>query len=270
VASQKIQLVSLDLDGTVLDSQSQLPPEVAKTIREVKSRGIYVTLATGRTFGSARPFAAQLGIDIPIIAYNGAYVSHICAAQPIVRTPLLMADARKMIGQLEQMGCYVKVYIEDHLYVQEHTDETVAFSKKFGVPFTVVGACNLSKLTDNPLKIVVIEKNDRIRAVWQLLNRWQTTFNMCRDSASGIEIMERNTNKGLAVSKVCQLLNIPMSAVMAVGNEGNDLQMVCNAGLGIAMGNAYDELKKCAKAVAKTNDQLGVAQVLREYILEKQ
>jgi len=270
VASQKIKLVALDLDGTVLDSQGRLPPTVRETVWEVKNRGIYVTLATGRTFGSARPFAEQLGIDIPIIAYNGAYVSHICATKPIVRTPLLMTDARKMIGQLEQLGCYVKVYIDDHLYVQEHTDETVAFSKKFGVPFTVVGSCNLSKLTGNPLKVVIIEKTDRIRAVWQLLNRWQTTFNVCRDGASGIEIMERNTNKGLAVSKVCQLLNIPMSAVMAVGNEGNDLQMVCNAGLGIAMGNAYDELKKCAKAVVKTNDQLGVAQVLREYILEKQ
>lgn len=264
-----IRLVVIDLDGTLLDSHKQLQPQTRQAIKEVKQRGILVTLATGRTWGSTAPFALQLGIDIPVITYNGAYITAIGDKHPVEKKAMSIDLAGKMLKQLEQAGFYVKVYIDEHLYVQETTEETIAFSRRFGVPFTAVGRDNLAKLTANPLKISVIERSGRIQEAWRILEGWKNRFTINRDGEYGIEITEASVNKGAALERISKMLAISMNEVMAIGNEGNDVQMICKAGLGVAMGNAYDELKKMANIVTKTNDELGVAYVLKKYILQE-
>lgn len=265
---KNIRLIAIDLDGTLLDSRKLLHPQTAQAINRVRQRGILVTLATGRTVGSTIPFARRLGIDIPFITYNGAFISNISQKQAIEEKAMSMNLARPMIGQLEAAGCYVKVYIDEHLYVQEATRETIEFSRRFGVPFTAVGSCKLAGLMADPLKISVIDRSERIKEAWRILEGWKSRFTVSRDGEYGIEITGKEVNKGAALHTVCQLLAVSMSEVMAIGNEGNDVQMIRNAGIGVAMGNAYDELKKIATIVTKTNDELGVAHILRKYILQ--
>jgi Cof subfamily protein (haloacid dehalogenase superfamily) len=269
VNKQHIKLVALDLDGTLLDSRRNIQAQTVEAIQAIRERGIKVTLATGRPLVSALPFAKLLNLDVPLITCNGACISLYPEGRFVERTPISMGAAREMIGELEDAGYYVKVYVDDTLYVEETTRATMEFSKAFGIAFIAVGRQQLRNLTADPLKIVVIERSERIKDVWQLLARWQEQFTINRDGIHGIEITQKAVNKGAALEKVCRLLDIPLSQVMAVGNEGNDLEMIRYAGIGVAMENAYEKLKQQAQLVTKTNDEQGVAYVLHKYILDK-
>lgn len=268
VIKQPIRLVALDLDGTILDEQKKLHEQTIAVIQKVRERGVRVTLATGRALISALPFAGQLGLDTSLITYNGALLSAYPQGNVIEKIPMPMQLAGKLLAELEDAEFYVKVYAEDILYVEETTQTTIDFSEKFSIPFVAVGRRQLRQLAKDPLRIAVIERSGRIKEVWKVLKPWQQHFTIQRDGKYGVEITHKRANKGIALEKLCGLLDIPLSQVMAVGNEGNDLTMLRAAGLGVAMGNACNELKKIADVVTKTNEDLGVAYVLQKYILQ--
>ncbi|MBU2699330.1 hydroxymethylpyrimidine pyrophosphatase-like HAD family hydrolase [Sporomusaceae bacterium BoRhaA] len=86
---------------------------------------------------SALPFAKLLNLDLPLITYNGACISSYPEGQIIEKTPISMDVAREMFGELEDAGYYVKVYIEDTLYVEETTRAAIEFSGIFAIPFVI-------------------------------------------------------------------------------------------------------------------------------------
>lgn len=266
---QPLKLVALDLDGTLLNGQKEIPPDTVRMLEEVKEAGVKVTLVTGRPLLSVLPYAKLLNLDIPLITCNGAVISTYPAGEYIEKNPLSMSLAKEMLKELEDAGFYVKVYVEDTFYVEQGTPATVEFSRLFGIPFQAVGRRQLRNLPQNPLKIVVIERSGRIKDVWRLLRPWQEHFTISRDGIYGIEITHKTATKGSALQKVCHLLHVPLHEVMAVGNEGNDVTMIECAGLGVAMGNAYEELKQAAQFVTKSNEEQGVSYVLKKFILDK-
>lgn len=266
--TNEIRLVAIDIDGTLLDSREILHPETVNAVRNVQRQGIHVTLATGRTFVSAVPFAKQLGLELPIVTHNGAYVAAVGAMEPLSRTPMEMAVLKDLLGELEASDLYVKMYVDDHLFVQIATEETVSFSKKHGVPYTEVGPRNLSLLAHDPLRIVIIDTPERIERANQIIKPWKRQFNFYRESNTGLEIVNRRVDKSLGLDQICQALRIHKNQVMAIGNEENDRKMIREAGIGVAMGNSLPHLKKEANIITKSNDDLGVAHILNTFFLE--
>lgn len=267
MVSATIRMVVLDIDGTLVDDRKDLPPQNAAAVARIKSRGIKVTLATGRTWGSAMLYARPLGIDLPLITHSGAYVAG-PDRKEWSRTPLDMNIAREMIRLLEQEEYYLKVYMDDCLYVQEETPETRSFSQRFQVPFRVAGRGNLSALTENPLRMVLIDTPERIQRAHHLVKPWEEHFSFVRDSERGLEIVDRTVSKGAALERLCAALEISPEQVMAFGNEGNDLELLRVAGVGVAMGNSFSGLKQIARIVAPTNEENGVAWVLNRVFPE--
>lgn len=259
-----IRLIAIDIDGTLVDNQKVLHRQTIEAIEKVKKQGVLVTLATGRTWGSAMAYARQLDIDQPLITNSGAFIAS-PSRQEFAKTTLNMDMAREMVRLLEQEQYYVKIYADDHLYVQEATDETVEFSRKFQVPYTVVGQGQLSKMTIDPLSIVILDNPERVQQAFRLLTPWQPSFCFNRDFNFGIEILHRSVSKGVALRWLCSHLKISMEQVMAFGDQENDFDMITSVGMGVAMGNAFPELKQRAKVVTKTNEEFGVAHLLNEY-----
>lgn len=241
-----IQLVAIDLDGTLLDERKQIPPETVDVIREVIQKGVLVSLASARTFGSVLPYARQLATVAPLITYGGAYVADMCRKRVLAENPLDLSKTREIIALLEEQDYYIKVYSNDRLLVQEVTEETIEFSRKFGVPFEVVGRGRLSMMQEAPLRIVLLDEPERIRQARKLLKPWQKVFHFSQDTERGLEITDISANKGAALATICREFDIPFSQVMAIGNEGNDLEMILEAGIGIVMENACEELKQYA------------------------
>ena len=262
-----IQLVAIDLDGTLLDENKLIPPETVSVISKIIRQGVLVTVASARTFGSVLPYARQLATTTPLITYAGAYVADVRQQQILVKKPLDLAKTREILALLEERDYYIKVYTADGLLVQEAIQETIAFSRKFAVPYEAVGRGRLSAIMEAPFRIVLLDEPERIQQARRLLQPWQKVFHFSQDTDRGLEITDVSVNKGAALEAICRHFDIPFARVMAIGNEGNDLEMIRRAGIGVAMANACDELKECADAVTKSNSQRGVEYALRRYVL---
>lgn len=265
-----IRLIVIDLDGTLLDSRKQIHPLSARAIQQVRNLGIPVVLATGRTFRSAAFYAKRLALDTPIIAHAGAFISTLDESKPwreVCIEPVIAAD---LLATLEKYDFYIKVYVGDQLYVEEDTEATAQFSVLYHVPYTAVGKKNLSRANLKPHKIAIIGAAERIAEAFKLIAPWQGYCDAIHDSPNGIEIVAAGVSKGDAMLYICERLGIPLSKVMAFGNEGNDISMVKLAGIGVAMGNSYERLKEVADIMAKSNEELGVADILDRYLIKPQ
>jgi len=264
-----IRLVALDLDGTLLDDHKKIPDQTVETIQQVVQLGIHVTLASARPLCSILPYARQLNIQIPVIAHGGAYVTDVNEKNVKLKHTMDAAKSRELINMFQEHDYYIKVYCGDTLYVQEVTEETLEYSRIFGVPHKAVGRKQLTALNETPLRIVLFDVPQRINHARTLLEPWQSDFSLSLDADTRLEIAAGPVNKGAAVRTICNELGISMANVMAIGNEGNDIEMIRAAGLGIAMGNACDELKQYAADITKANTDLGVQYALKKYILQR-
>ena len=267
--SLDIKLIALDLDGTLLDEDKKIPLETVGMIKEVMATGVIVTLVSARPVGSMLPYAKQLGLEAPLISLSGAYITDMKQERILLRRPVDLVKFRDMISIFEEKNFYIKVYYEEQLVVQEATSETIEYSRIFGVPYKTVGSKGLRTLTQPPLRIYLCNEPVKIQEAAETLKGWTDYFHVIRDTDHGLEIVERTVSKGSGLKAICQELNVPMSNVMAIGNEGSDISMIREVGLGIAMGNACAELKQYAVDVTKTNTECGVGYAIQKYILNR-
>jgi len=267
--SSDIQLIALDLDGTLLNDEKNIPRQTIEMIKEVMGRGVIVTLVSARPVCSMMPYAEQLGLKAPLISLSGAYITDMKQERILFRKPVDLLKFREMISIFEERNFYIKVYYEKQLVVQETTQETIEYSRMFGVPYKAVGSKGLRILIEPPLRVFLFNEPLQIQEASQILKEWSDYFHVIRDTDQGLEIVERTVSKGAALTTLCLELNVPMNHVMAIGNEGSDIAMIQAAGLGIAMGNACEELKECAVHVTKTNTECGVGYAIQKYILNR-
>lgn len=261
-----IRIVAIDLDGTLLNDNGTVDPVTKQVIQHVIHNGIHVVLATGRNFSSAQGFAKLLGIQLPVITYNGALIA-LNWTKRLVDLPLDINLVRHLLQELQNRGYYIKVYLNDKLYVQQAKEETYVFSKKHDIPFIEVGNNQLTKISENPHKIVVIDEVEEINQLDRNLIDWKSVLSIYKSSPDGLEIVHQNASKSKALSYLCAQLGIERSQTMAIGNEGNDLDMIRWAELGIAMGNATEEVKQNAQWITRSNEELGVAYALKHFLL---
>jgi Cof subfamily protein (haloacid dehalogenase superfamily) len=264
-----IRLIALDLDGTLLDEEKKIPDQAVEMIAKAKAKGIIVTLASARPFCSMLPYARQLQLDAPLISLSGSYVTDEREERIWLRRPMNLLKFREMVRFFEEENYYVKVYLENQLIVQEPTKETVNYSRIFGVPYTALGPKKLRTLEKAPLRIALFDDAERIQKAQQILKKWSDDFAVIRDTDHGLEIVEPTVSKGGALKVICRDLRIPMGNVMAVGNEGSDISMIREAGIGIAMGNACKELKQFADDVTKTNEECGVGYAIQKFVFKE-
>lgn len=267
--SSDIQLIALDLDGTLLDEDKKIPSQTIEIIKEVMDKGVIVTLVSARPVCSMMPYAEQLGLEAPLISLSGAYITDMKKERVLLRKPVDLLKFREMISIFEERNFYIKVYYEEQLVVQEATQETIEYSRIFGVPYKAVGSKGLRVLQEPPLRVFLFNEPLKIQEASQILKRWSDDFHVIRDTDHGLEIVEHTVSKGTALKAICQEFNVPMFNVMAIGNEGSDISMIREAGLGIAMGNACAELKQYAFGVTKTNTECGVGYAIQKYILNR-
>lgn len=275
----RFRLVALDMDGTLLDDRLQVSPRNAQAIRAGLAAGVRFVLATGRPFRSARPYAQALGLDVPLICYNGAVVREAISGAGHLLQPIPRGVAAAVAGFLEERGLYVKVYAGDVLYVSEPSAETLWFSEAYGIPYEVVGALapflagapggEGPRCPEPPAMMVMRAEPPAVTALAaELRARWGAEIACYRPSPWGIDIVRRGVSKGRALARLAAAWGIDRREVLAVGNADNDLEMIAWAGCGVAVANASPELVAAADWVTADNNSDGVALALERFVLD--
>lgn len=264
-----IRLVVLDMDGTLLDDAKEVGPRTAAAIRAGAERGVRFLLASARPFCSARPYAAALGLDSPLICYNGALV-RTPTGREVVRRPLPAEVARALAERCRAEDLYAKVYDDDLFFVAAATEETLKYSRAYRVPYRAVGdlAEHIAASGLEPLSFVIHADPVRLPSLRaEIEERFAGRLNCHCPNEHALHISSPEASKLAAVRLLAEEWGIAPAHVLAVGDGDNDLEVVRWAGIGVAVGNASPDLLAAADWVAPDNNRDGVGAALERFLL---
>ena len=263
-----IKLIVTDMDGTLLRTDNTVSKANQEAIHKAVERGIPVVIATGRMFPSALPYAKQLGLDLPIISYNGAVIKTV-AGEVLYANYLKEEIVREVLDFCFAKDFYIHLYSKDVLYFNEYNEGAKGYEKLAGIKGKVVGKAGLYQHVKDVPKMLSMTKGgaDQVSRVQVFEEKFPSLF--CTTSNDRYaELINRGVSKLDAIERVAKCYDIKLSEVMCMGDSHNDIAMLEGAGFSVAMGNASEDIKARAKAVTATENEDGVAKAIYKYVLE--
>ncbi|MBI5975294.1 Cof-type HAD-IIB family hydrolase [Staphylococcus canis] len=264
----KKYLICLDLDGTLLNDQKEIPPYTFEVLTTLQKQGHILMITTGRPFRASKPYYEQLHMRSPVVNFNGAYVHHPHDANfKTLHEQLDQALSLSILETLKKMKVKnIIAEVMDRVYI-DRPDARLFEGFSMGNPKTEVGDI-CETLDENPTSILVEAEEYMIPRIKQALTRfyaeniehrrWGAPFPV-------IEIVKRGISKATGIDYVRHYLNIERDAIIAFGDEDNDLEMIKYAKYGVAMDNAIDELKHVAHATTLSNNEDGIGIYLNDF-----
>ncbi|MEN6327671.1 MAG: Cof-type HAD-IIB family hydrolase [Syntrophomonas sp.] len=265
-----IKLVAIDLDDTLLDPKLKVSEKCTTAIKELQQREILVTLATGRMYRSALPYAEDLQMDIPLITYQGALVKNSRSRETLYYQPVPGDLGTEAMQYFAAAGVHYQSYFGDQLCMGSLTEEGRFYSELAGIePVIIEDMIAFSGLNES-LKILAVSFNEELilKMEKDLKSTYGSKLNITRSKPYFLEIMNCSANKGIALKVVADHYNIAQEEVLAVGDSYNDLDMIKWAGIGVAMGNAPDAVKAAADYITLSNEEEGVAEALCQFVIK--
>ena len=266
-----IRLVAMDLDDTLLRDDWTISPRVVKAIQKAQALGVKMTIATGRMSLSARPYAEQLGLDVPVITYHGAMVQQVLSGDILFRRVVPSAVAAEIVQYVLERGVYVQVYLKNRVVAAELNEWSQDYERIASI--TVEKGDLLVLLSQEPEGVekilMMAEEADLDQLAPLLRQRYGDKVHITKSKPYYLEMTDCSVNKGVALAALAERLGIAQADVMAIGDSFNDLEMIKYAGLGVAMGNARSEIKEQADIVTASNEEDGVAEAIERYVLDR-
>ena len=261
------RLAAFDLDGTLLNSDHNLSSENREALQQLAANEILVVLVSGRMHRSIQPISDQIGLENPIISYNGAMVRHATTGEIYHHTPVPADYAMAIVNDCIHQNLHLNFCLNDELYVAEKNAWSDLYEMRTGVPATPVG--DLNQLAgETPTKLLIIHTPEKLQP---LLDRFKSVYTkklyVTQTQPEYIEFMNPMVTKGRALTALASRFKIPMDEVVAFGDSYNDESLLKTAGFGIAMENAVPPIKACADHITANNDENGVAQAIWKLIL---
>ena len=257
-----------DLDGTLLDNQSNIPKELKKAIEAYVSAGHILVLATGRPLGSVYDVIDRTGLHLPnilIIANNGSLIYDCEEKKSLLDLKMPIDDAVNLIDVIESHGIHAQTYSSKYVICKKHDPEIEFYSKRTGM--TPKHDDNLRNLLDaTPYKVLALELHDKEklfklqRDTVDYLGDKYISFFSCDEM---LEFVDKRSGKGNAVKFVCEHFGISPKDAYAAGDAENDISMLAAVGQSFVIKNATDEVKAVASTITeKTNDEGGLTDIL--------
>ncbi len=274
---RQIELIALDLDGTLLNSQKKLSQRNKEILSRCAQAGIQVVPATGRAADGIIPEVRALPGVTYAIATNGGVVANIKTGENLLRCTLSNETALRIFNIIKDYHIMYDPYINgrgiteprfiDHMEefgLSPVMQEMVRFTRDV-VP-NVIEFVRQSGKDVEKINIYMADLRDREA----LVNAISQVPGLVISSSlyNNIEINAEGATKGNALLWLADYLKIPREATVAFGDGGNDISMLKAAGIGIAMGNGLEQVKAAADQVTGTNDEDGVAEAIERLVPE--
>ncbi|MCB8984134.1 MAG: HAD family hydrolase [Ardenticatenaceae bacterium] len=265
--SPRIQLIALDLDGTLLCDDGSISARNVQAIQTAVSQNIHVILATGKTRASAHGVFTQLGHELPGVFTQGLVIQQadgtVCHETVLDRETAVRAITFAVQQQLPHLAyCGQRIVTpEDHAYSR-------LLYEKYHEPAPEIIGPFLEQIDDLHINKFLVSDETHNDATRSRLTDLMGEHATVTQAVPGyIEMLPPGTSKGKGVQLLLDDWGIPPTAVLAVGDGENDLDMVRLAGVGVAMGNAIPALKTIADYVTADNNHSGVAEAIERFAL---
>ncbi|MHB9033181.1 MAG: Cof-type HAD-IIB family hydrolase [Anaerolineae bacterium] len=256
------KLIALDLDGTLLTEDLHLSPRVEQALARARRNGVLITLASGRGYPALKPWVKRLDITAPVIGYQGARITDPVSEVTIAEYPFPRELMFELIDFARECDFSLTVYVDDEIYVERKRHSDAFYDKWFGLPIHVVQDLTVS-LPGDPVKFLITGTPDEMDALQpELVARYSDSMQIVRSHPLFLEGLALGVTKGTALAWVAQRLGILQDQTVAIGDSGNDVEMLAWAGVGVAMGNGSPEARQAANLVVPSVDDDGVAVAL--------
>ncbi len=263
------RMLAIDLDDTLLNGKLQISQRNKEYIRRAKEAGVHVTLATGRMYCSALPYAQELNINLPLITYQGALVKEAGSGEVLLHRPVPLELAREAMVWVKKLGYHINLYMDDKLYVEKMTPEAETYMRISGITAHPVGDL-VAFMQEAPTKVLFVgEVRELDQLELAMRQHFASSLHICKSKPHFLEISHPEATKGHALDTLARRSGLTAEQVIAIGDAPNDLEMIEYAGLGAVMGNASPEVKEKANYVASSNEEDGVAQVIAKFIFQE-
>lgn len=275
-----IKLIAIDLDGTLLDSKRNLSKENYQAIQDAKAAGIKVVLCTGRPLRSMNYLLDELHLkdeEDLAITYNGGLIQHTKSGDIVHEFTLDRKQCIDIYKLGQELNLPVNFIDLEYIYEPPYPEGVESIYNKGNTNIPKDQALQFSKLLMDEMpepftinKVVMSRPGEELDAAIPRIDKsYYEKYNIYKSQDNILEILPKNVDKGFAMRVVGEMLGLEKNEIMGIGDQENDKSLVENAGLGVAMGNAIEDVKTVADYITKTNDDHGVAHAIRKFALNE-
>jgi Cof subfamily protein (haloacid dehalogenase superfamily) len=222
--------------------------------------GITVVACTGRPFPGALPWTQKLGLDGPIICYQGAEI-RMPDGEVLLDQGIEHGLAMEVIGFARQRDLHIQAYRDDRLLIERDRPEAHEYAGHAGMEINVVGDLDIAMGPTTP-KLVIVAARDTLEALLPEVRRiWTGRLNIATSMPTYLEFTSVESDKAKALAFLCERLNIPRGQSVAVGDGRNDASMIAWAGLGVAVEGSAPEVIAAADRTIPGPGRGGIQQL---------
>ena len=271
--SSGLKILALDLDDTLLHSDLSISYRTRNAIKQAMEMGVTVVLASGRVLAAMEHFARLLGLHKRrgyLICNNGALILETNTGSVVHEAKLDKETLLAVCSLADAEGFALQMYDDNIIYVSRQNEYSDLDQKTTGLRQVVVE--NFKDMAGEGCYKLVIPGDPELLKYMEIIIRAYMGQNLTIFTSHPyfLELTPDNTDKGTALAKVAELLNVRQGETIAIGDSMNDEAMIRWAGIGVAIANSDERIKSIADFVTEhTNDEDGVAEVIEKYFAIK-
>ena len=267
-----IKLVAIDLDGTLLNREHGISDENKEAIKKAKEQGVKVVLCTGRPLLGMISYLEELNLresgDYGI-TYNGGLVQRTNTGEVLSKKTLTKSETEEIfeLSKMINVPCNFidleKIYEPPYPKGRDSLYPTVMTA----LPYVPIAMEEVPEDISINKTVFCYAQTALDEAIKNIPDYFYEKYTIMKSRPILLELMPKSVDKGRGIAVLADLLGFKASEVMALGDEANDAAMIEYAGMGVAMGNATDEIKSMAQYITKTNEEHGVAHAIEKFVL---
>ncbi|WP_238882200.1 sugar-phosphatase [Clostridium sp. YIM B02551] len=266
------KIIAIDMDGTLLREDKTVSDRTKEAIKKAKELGVKVVLASGRPIEGIDQYLKELNLISEkdyVLSYNGALVLNTETRDVISSSLLYGKDVHKLYDISKKLGVNIHAFSRKNgLITPKNSTYTEVEAKINGIEINIMPFENVAA-DEEIVKIMMIDEPDILSdAIKKLPKELYEKYTVVQSTPYFLEFLNKDSNKGTGIEALAAHLGISKEEVICVGDAGNDHHMIEYAGLGVAMGNATNEIKDIASYVTKSNEEDGVAEVIEKFIVK--
>ena len=265
------KILVLDIDGTLTNSKKEITPTTLKALIRIQEMGHSVMLASGRPTPGMKRFASELCLEKfggYLLSFNGGKIVN-CKTEEVVYQKTLPTDVIPELYEFaKENDCGIITYRGNEVLSGTRMDEYIELETRINaMPVTEVD--NFVECITFPvnkcLMTAPIEKAEQLEKILQ--EKYHNVLSVYRSEPFFIEIMPENVDKASSLDHMLPLIGLTKEDAICCGDGYNDITMIAYAGVGVAMANAREEVKKVADYITKSNDEDGLVEVIEKFVL---
>ena len=272
-------MICVDMDGTLLNSKKKVTRRTRDILQKAYyEKGVHIVITTGRIYNNAAYYSNLLGVKSAVISGNGAYIKEEYTEKLIHKETIQAKQCKEIFQVCSQFGVVPQLYTPTHIYIYSRIYWLLSYvlmGKRVPRNYKVI-LRNIRKKEswskvieengEDIIKVLIInlDKN-KLNKIQKVLSE-NLNLEAHKSSKYSLEINTKGVSKGSGVEKLGEYYGIKREEIICIGDNDNDISMIKYAGLGIAMKNGSDEVKRISNYVTDSNDEEGVAKAVEKFI----